>query len=60
MFRYSVSMKHMASWIATGVSCTRLVTSPSAQMLGTLVREYASTMMAPTRLRRQLARSAVT
>ena len=35
----AVSTKHIASWIATGVSWTRLVTSPIAQMLSTLVRE---------------------
>ena len=35
------------SWIATGVSCTRSVTSPIAQMFSTLVREKASTSTSP-------------
>ena len=43
----AVSMKHIASWIATGVSCTRSVTSPIAQMFSTLVRDSASTMISP-------------
>lgn len=35
--------KHVPSIKATGVRFIRFVTSPTAQILGTLVREYSST-----------------
>mmetsp|Transcript_133983 Transcript_133983/g.232626 ORF Transcript_133983/g.232626 Transcript_133983/m.232626 type:complete len:246 (-) Transcript_133983:632-1369(-) len=44
----SVSAKQWPSCKATGVRLMRLVTSPTAQILGTLVLEDLSTMIAPS------------
>lgn len=39
----TLTAKHVPSIKATGVRFIRFVTSPTAQMLGILVREYSST-----------------
>ncbi len=43
----TVSAKAWPSWIATGVSATRSVTSPTAKIEGTAVCDQSSTATAP-------------